>query len=448
MDQPSDLGAYRQYVREHLNAVLPVLQRTAVGDFSKRLTLTELSDDFTPLYLGVNLLVEDLSALFSELQGAKSLLEQSVASSADELEKAIMELLQSNARTRSILDNAGEGIVAVNNEGYILLINRIAIELAQACEVNVMGKQCQDVFRCKSLGSGVKLEEPISKFIVRHLQNGEKIVRKSCELIRRDGSMIPVQVVASPIVSHDRVEGAVIMIHDLSKERELEKIKSDLVSFASHQLLAPLTAIHGYAEMLGDDLRAASGDAYTATQRILESSERMKDVIHSFLNSTALESKGFIVKKELVVIPSILATLVAEFGAIGMKRRLRIQMDVQSADIAIYGDRTYFTMVIQNLLSNAVKYTPEGGGVHVRCFKDGDQAIVEVEDTGRGIPEEEKQRIFEKMFRAKNALNIEGNGLGLYLVQKIVHQFEGTVAFHSQVDQGTTFTLRFPLAGA
>ncbi len=238
-----------------------------------------------------------------------------------------------------------------------------------------------------------------------------------------------------------------------------EKIKTEFVSLASHQLRTPLSAIAWYAE----ELLAGDAGKLTPRQRhylsdIYESNRRMIALVDALLSTSRLELGTFPIKPGKVCLPEITKKVLVELKSLTRKKNL-VFREIGAANIpAISADENLIEIILQNLLSNAVKYSQPGGQVEIeyRLVKKGEliggrkivrpSLLVRVRDQGLGIPKTQQHEIFTKLFRADNAreLAIEGVGLGLYLAKSIINQSHGQIWFESEVGKGTTFYFTLP----
>lgn len=245
-----------------------------------------------------------------------------------------------------------------------------------------------------------------------------------------------------------------------SKLQELDKLKDDFVSMASHQLRTPLTAINWYTELLGSDKNnPLNKEQRGYVQQIAIGSKRMVEMVIALLNVSRIELGTFAVDPKSTDIISIMQTVVEELQPLIIEKRLRVTTKMKDEIPQIMVDPNLFRMIYQNLLTNAVKYTPDNGSVSIYHALQGENVFISVYDTGYGIPKEEQQKIFSKLFRAENvqAKDTQGTGLGLYIIKSIIEQSGGKIWFDSpytittphgkETIQGTAFYVLFPLQG-
>jgi signal transduction histidine kinase len=226
--------------------------------------------------------------------------------------------------------------------------------------------------------------------------------------------------------------------------RELDKLKDEFVSLVSHELRTPLTSIRGYVELmlaeeLNDDQRRFLGI-------VDRNSERLLDLVSDLLFLAQIEAGKLAIEVGSLDMEKVVEECVEASAAVAEARRVELEVTIDRLP-KIEGDRTRLHQVLDNLLSNALKFTPSGGRVDVRLRRDGDAAVLEVADTGLGIPAEEQARLFERFFRSSSATEnaIPGTGLGLTITKAIVERHGGRIEIESAESTGTTVRVRLPL---
>ena len=240
--------------------------------------------------------------------------------------------------------------------------------------------------------------------------------------------------------------GTVVTFHDLSAVRRLEKQKKDLVASVSHELRTPLTAIKGYVETLAED---ATGDARRFLEVIGRNTERLIEMTDDLLTLSELEDRSGRLEREEIDWPGLLAGVLSLFEKRIREKGLTLDVSLpQPGERAAYrGDRFRLEQMLINLLDNAVKHT-DRGGIAVRVAADGAGLIIEVRDSGAGIPAEHQERIFDRFYVVDKARSRQkgGTGLGLAIVKHIVQLHGGEIAVQSRPGAGSTFTVRlFPV---
>jgi two-component system phosphate regulon sensor histidine kinase PhoR len=242
--------------------------------------------------------------------------------------------------------------------------------------------------------------------------------------------------------------GAVLVFHDVTDLRRLERMRQDFVANASHELKTPLASIKGYAETLLDGALTDESVNRRFLERIDEQVDRLNQLILDMLSLARLESSHeFFEHGPLAVVPVLESCFEGNRGRAEAKN-LAITLDRGKLDgeTLVLADEEAVRQILDNLIDNAIKYTPSGGRVRVSCSLDPEAVTVEVADTGIGIPRDELPRIFERFYRVDKARSRElgGTGLGLSIVKHLISSIRGEISVTSRPGSGSRFTVRIP----
>jgi PAS domain S-box-containing protein len=280
-------------------------------------------------------------------------------------------------------------------------------------------------------------DETPSEDFIREAIKKNKITQMANHtmLVKNDGTKIPVADSAAPIKNaRGDIIGCVVVFHDVTREREIDKAKTEFVSLASHQLRTPLSVINWYAELLlSNENGILNPKQHQYAEEAYHASKRMVNLVNALLNVSRLELGTFTVEPESVHVTEIMKLCIRELQPQIMTKKLTIE-ESYDPDIAfIQADPKLLSIIFQNLLSNAVKYTPVEGKIYIYIKKQHNDMLITVRDTGIGIPEYQKEKIFTKLFRADNVhiSDVEGSELGLYIVNEIIKAAGGKVLFES-----------------
>jgi len=248
----------------------------------------------------------------------------------------------------------------------------------------------------------------------------------------------------------EKVCGTAVVLHDVTREKEISQIKNDFVGYVSHELKTPLASITAYAEMLIDDEaddEAMRKEFYSVIQG---QASRLNRLIETILNISRIESGLFKINKQAVSLAVLVEEQLQMIRSHAEDRHVRIIGHTPIIFDQVLADRDMMSQVIVNLLSNAIKYNHPGGSVSVLIDVDEAQSLVcvRVEDTGVGIPPDDLEHVFDKFYRSSiNENKVEGTGLGLNLVKQIVEKVHGGRVFaQSRVGSGSVFGFELPLA--
>ncbi len=358
---------------------------------------------------------------------------------------------RAEARTNALLSSIAEGIIACDKAGIVTYVNDTASIITGEDNKKILGRELYEVWPAvDEKGSIIRLDKRPYHIALTTGKVSSSSLYSKYFYEREDGTRFPVASVASPIIINNKIAGAIITFRDISKELEIDRMKTEFLSLASHQLLTPIAAIKWLTEILIDgDAGELNTNQLSHITDIRYSASRMGDLVTSLLNVSRIESGRLTVAPEPTSLKDLIDQMVKE---VKMKVDAKKQsLEINIGDIPIINvDPRLIREVYKNLLTNAIKYTPEAGKIIVEVSLNGNDILSKVTDTGYGIPESDKGKIFQKFYRASNIVQSEpdGNGLGLYLLKQIVEVSGGSVGFESEVGKGTTFWFTLPTSGS
>jgi PAS domain S-box-containing protein len=237
------------------------------------------------------------------------------------------------------------------------------------------------------------------------------------------------------------------VVSDITERKKAEKMKSDFVSFVSHQLRTPLSGIKWMLELAMNELED-SPEAQSFLQDARSSTERLIGLVNDLLDTSRLERGRLQINAQPIKIQALTQGVIDEISPLMQEKGQSLTIQIPGDLPEVFADSQLLRQAILNLVSNAMKYTPRGGKVRIAARLENARLRWEIEDSGIGIPKTNLGRLFEKFYRAENAVAVEteGTGLGLYLVRLIVEQFGGKVWCTSEENVGSTFAFTLPLA--
>ena len=357
-----------------------------------------------------------------------------------QLRNKIEEISKEKDYLQTILKGMMEGVLVVDGRGRILMVND-ALRNLLSLTSDVADKMPLEVIR------NAELEAAITNVV----REGKS---KALELnvTVPGGRILEVNVVGilpslnSTGKGSEGVRGAVAVFHDITRLKELEKIRQDFVANVSHELRTPLTTIKGYAETL---LEGALKEevAPQFVQVIKKHTDRLTKIVEDLLMLSKIESKEFQLKIEVIPLPDFINDVIDFVKEAAEKKKVSISQSKITSSLAVEADRNYLEQVLINLLDNAIKYTHEGGRVTISAIeKDQREIQFSIEDNGIGIPKEDIPRIFERFYRVDKGRSQElgGTGLGLSIVKHLVQAHGGRIWVESQIEKGTTFYFTLP----
>ncbi|MGE7218149.1 ATP-binding protein [Priestia koreensis] len=350
------------------------------------------------------------------------------------LEKITMYERAENDRStfQSILNNVQEGIQLVNNEGDIITLNTKMTEIL-TCSSHTKATAWQE-----NLLQLVKDPDGLAHYFAIAFNESDEVYTYQ---LKEETQVI--QVYATPLYNGREKIGTILVHRDITKEYEIDQIKSEFVSTVSHELRTPLSSILGFSElMLSRELKPERQKKYVQT--IYQEAQRLTALINDFLDVQRMESgKQTYDKRYGDVMPVI--QRVIDLQEINAKdHTFHLQRETDQTIILMDEDK--IGQVLTNLISNAVKYSPNGNDITVRVYEQSNKLCVDVIDQGLGIPKDALDKLFTKFYRVDNSdrRRIGGTGLGLSIVKEIVKAHQGEVEVQSTLKEGSTFTVKLP----
>ncbi len=337
-------------------------------------------------------------------------------------------------KIQTIIANLADGLLVFDTTGRLDVINPHAEKMFGIKAADALGLTKEDLVRFPTMLPSLKILNEEEDVFRREVAVQEDFVAELTKIQIRFGKM--------PM-------GIMVILHDITREKEIERLKTEFVSLTAHQLRTPLSAIKWMLRSLAD---GDTGELNVKQKEMLEktyrSNERIIGLINDLLNVTRIEEGRYLYQPVLSHITDIVNNLVKDYSDAIKRKNISLKVKKPRQKLPrVLVDVEKITLALQNLLDNAIKYTPSGGRIVISIALASPKAIkVTVEDTGMGIPKAQQARVFDKFFRATNAQTVdtEGSGLGLYLVKNIVEAHGGKVSFSSSEKNGTTFTITLP----
>ncbi len=368
-------------------------------------------------------------------------------------------LAMEKAKDQAILFAIGEGLVVVNMQGKIVLTNSMSEVILGKSSREFIGKDYySSVPKLNKEGKQIPFEERFYKRVIDTM----KVVRSEPGdyhyYLRPDGTRIPVVVTAAPIRIGTRTIGIVEVFRDITQDLEMDKAKIEFVSLASHQLRTPLSSINWYTEMLLDEVNEDKSGKFSDEQKmfireVATANNKMVKLVNALLNVSSIDLKTYTIETEEMDLRVVLDIVLNELAPQIAIKKLHVSKNVYDlpSNGIVIADPKIIKIIFQNIISNAIKYTPVDGSVRITLTgqKNTGDFLFAVEDTGYGIPENQRDKVFTKLFRADNIQkkDTDGNGLGLYIVKSILDNIGGRIWYESVVDEGTKFYVEFPKEG-
>jgi two-component system phosphate regulon sensor histidine kinase PhoR len=383
---------------------------------------------------GTDSFVAGKHSAFGGIEYALELLEQ-------QIEFKTMELAKNQERFGAVLSGMDEGVIAIDEAGRLLIINRAARTMLSIDLKNVVGKPLLGLVRYEAVHMAVREAFETERTTGTSFRTRDEVPRE-------------VRLRVAPMAGHP-LPGLTLVFHDVTDLMRLETIRRDFVANVSHELKTPLASIKGYAETL---LMGAL-DKAPQNRQFLEQIDKQADLlnlrIHDLLHLARIESGREAFSQQAVDLIKICQETVEKFSdeAEKLNTKLSFENDIDNqGHCYVWADEDALRTVFENLISNALRYSQIAGRsyhqpqVRLIVKARGSQAVVEVIDNGIGIAREHQNRVFERFFRVDPARSRElgGTGLGLSIVKHLVQSFGGQIELESKLGLGSTFRTVFP----
>jgi two-component system phosphate regulon sensor histidine kinase PhoR len=342
--------------------------------------------------------------------------------------------LQVQTQQEVLFDSMLEGLLLLDERGCIQLVNR-ALAMLFGVTVDIRGRTIMEALRLHELAA-----------LVSSLDTQKQVLGYELKLPGLNGRWLQINA-AAILNGQGRRHGTVLVIHDLTRLKQLESARQEFVANVSHELRTPLSLIKGYVETLLDGARDNPDVATKFLQTIDRNAERLRLLIEDLLTISELESGRVKLSLQAVALGPVVAKVLEDFKTRAEAKGMRLVN--QAPDLAIRADVDRLEQVLGNLVDNAIKYGRAKGAVTVGGrAADGGQVEVFVQDDGPGIPPEALERLFERFYRVDKARSREqgGTGLGLAIVKHIVQSHGGRVWATSEPGHGATFSFVLPQA--
>ncbi|MGM0711886.1 two-component system histidine kinase PnpS [Brevibacillus parabrevis] len=354
---------------------------------------------------------------------------------ASSLEQQMYEISENQQRLAGVLTNMTSGVIFISEQRRIMLVNPAVEKLLGTAGHELVGKL--HIEAGKSFG--------LSQYIDRCLDKSEKF-RQEVHIYYPQERVLDVNF-APYINFKGESRGVVVVLHDITEIRRLEKMRSDFVANVSHELRTPITSIKGFTETL---LEGAMQDEETCRnflQIISDESERLYRMIRDILDLSKIEQKRIPLHLSHVHVQELIRSAAAIMHDQAQRKQLKVTLPESQPDVWLMTDKDCLQQIVLNLMTNAIAYTPEEGEITIRTEADDKQITIQVADTGIGIPEKDLARIFERFYRVDKARSRDsgGTGLGLAIVKHLVENLHGQIKVESVEGRGSTFTVILPL---
>ena len=434
-----------------------VATQISLGDLDQEVKITS-QDEIGVLAFNFNKMVSRLKEYYAKLENAVAERTEALNHKVKDLEEARKKIKKSRDEIEdnkqwfeTILSSIGEGVYVLDKSEKIVLFNDAASRLLGWEKDEVLGKAELDILNPQD-EKGHKISHQDYK-VPQAWQAGQTQTFKNLFFKKKNKKVLPVSLAAAPIKDKKgQVMAGVIAFRDITIEREIDRMKSEFVSVASHQLRTPLSSIKWFLEMI---LSGRSGKTTSKQNEFIKeayvSNQRMIELVNSLLNVSRIETGRLAISPAPTDLIALTESVVTEIMPEIKTKKLQFQFITPKKKLPLVNiDEKVIRQVLQNLINNACKYTPDRGKIEVEVSEKGEDVLFRVEDTGHGIPKDQQDKIFQKFFRADNVIleATEGSGLGLYIAKSAIELSGGRIWFESTEKKGTTFYFTIPKRGS
>ncbi len=354
------------------------------------------------------------------------------------LRNTIIMLKESNTKLKATLTSIEDGVIAIDNNLSIILINPLAEKILEVKKDNIMNKKITKAFK----------KEKLNNVFIELINKSTFLNDAEVEVFEPNYRNI--KITGSPIIHSDdptRKLGLVFIIRDVTTLRKLEKVREDFVANVSHELKTPLTSIKGFVETLQEGAIEDTESANKFLDIIDFEVNRLNSLVSDLLLLSEVESHGEDIIKEIIIVEKVIDDVLMYLENKANKKKIILEQDIQKKLPNFYGNYNYFRQMLLNLIGNGIKYTPEHGTVKISVSTENKNLIISVADNGIGMEEKEQKRIFERFYRVDKSRSneVDGTGLGLAIVKHIVSTFNGKISVESEIGKGSNFIVILPI---
>ncbi len=355
-----------------------------------------------------------------------------------EREESLLEISFEKSRLRTIINNISEGVLVININGELAYFNNAALKNLDIADLNI--------------GTYIlnKIPKGISEIVNKYLNASETIKKSySTQVEIKPNYELVIEANCSPIIDIDnKISGIVVVLRNISEFKKIEMVKSQFVSMVAHELKTPVAAVQGFLKIIMDETLNVSYEQQR--EYIARSIIRLRgllDLVNDLLDISRMEMKTKQREIENLDLVELLNSTLQFLELELSKKGIEVIKSYQEEKIYFNGDQNEITRLFTNILSNAIKYNKDKGQINLKVYYSTNYINVEISDSGIGMKPEEKAKLFQEFFRAKNehTRGVSGTGLGLTIVRRIVDSYHGKIEVDSEYGKGTTFKIQLPI---
>lgn len=354
-------------------------------------------------------------------------------SMADEVQLRFLQSRRERDQLQTVLSNMSDGVLAVDAQGRIRLVNDAFVRFFRPVLANAVGQSHTEAFRDRGLNE-----------LIEKLLSGESEESEELEVISPRRRVLVVRTALIDAASGEDVRG-VLVARDVTARRQIDQMRRDFVANVSHELRTPLTSILGYASALRDTQKFEP-PASTFLETIERNAERMNRIVGDLLELSRIEAPGYRPTRTPFDLRDAVEELRMSLAQSMAARNQRLVVDIADDAVSCLADRDAVSRILVNLFDNAVKYSPEGTDITISARREDDAMMIEVVDRGPGVPEADRPRLFERFYRVDRGRSREmgGTGLGLSIVKHLAESHGGSAHYEPNLPSGSRLVVIIP----
>ncbi|NCS99729.1 PAS domain S-box protein [Candidatus Parcubacteria bacterium] len=336
----------------------------------------------------------------------------------------ILQMATKNKIFKLAVQSAFNHIIITDAEGVIIFAN--------SAVTRITGYSPEEIIGNTPRLWGQQMPSPFYKKLWSTIKKDKKTFSGEITNKRKNGETYYAKAIISPIISpRKKIIGFIGTEEDVTKQKEVDKMKSEFISITAHQLKTPMTSLRWNLELLAES--KLDKKQKEIIEGLSTTNEKLIDLVNTLLNISRIESGRITLTPEKINLTTMIDSVKDDYTIKIKEKSLTIKTDLEKNLPLIIHDTQFLRQILLNIMSNAIKYTPEKGTISISAKKEKEQIHLKITDTGIGIPKQQQKNIFQKFFRASTATDnaIEGNGLGLYFVSLIVKESKGKIWFES-----------------
>lgn len=436
----------------NLNYKINVESRDEIGAFAK--AFREMTLKLKESYLGLEEKVKEktaeLGSKVNEIEHQNKELERTkkeILKVLDDLETAKNRIEKEKAQSDALLASIGDGMIAIDFEGKIIRMNGQASQMLGVSAESVLGRSIFEVVQ-ETDEKGKKVPSQ-NRSTAMALETGKKM-NSIVYYTRQDGTRFPAALTVSPVILDGKIMGAIEIVRDVTREKEVDRMKTEFISTVSHELRTPLTVIREGVSLVLDGMM---GEVNEKQKRFLNVSladiDRLKRIIDNLLDIAKIEAGKVELKREPIDLKEVMKNTQDVFQSRATQKGLGLKLDLPGEDLDLCADRDKIIQVFTNLIGNALKFT-EKGEITLSAKVQKQEVLCGVADTGKGIAQDDLPSVFGKFqqFGRENGSGEKGTGLGLSIAKAIVELHGGKIWVESEFEKGTKFLFTLPIMNA